>query len=97
MYKQILVPIDGSETCFEIGSPAKYLTGDSYGQSKEACRDTQESLETREGKRQTCAQEGGKARNHEKAATEDHSKNDTKKSAKTGGAGNRRHDHRRDR
>jgi hypothetical protein len=69
--------------CFEIGSPTPYLKGDSYGQSKEACRDTQKSLETWEGKRQACAQEGGKARNHEKAATEDRSKNGTKKSAKT--------------
>jgi hypothetical protein len=87
--------------CFEIGSPAAYFTGDSHGQSKEACCDAQESLETREGKRQACAQEGSKARGAQKAATEDLGKNGIKKSAKkttkTRRAGYRRHDHRRDR
>ena len=29
--------------CFEIGSPAAYFTGDSHGQSKEACCDAQEA------------------------------------------------------
>ena len=29
-----------------FGLPAVYFTGDSYGQSKEACYDSQESLET---------------------------------------------------
>src|SRR5208283_1777401 len=46
---------------YEIGLPAAYFTGDSHGQGKEACCDAQEKLETRQGKRQACAQEGGKA------------------------------------
>src|SRR5208283_3487229 len=46
---------------YEIGLPAAYFTGDSHGQGKEACCDAQETLETRQGKRQACAQEGGKA------------------------------------
>ena len=67
---------------------AAYFTGNGHGQSKEACCDTQESLEAREGKRQVFAQEGSKARNAEKAATEDFSKKSTKESGKTeGGAG----------
>ena len=46
--------------------PAAYFTGDSHGQSKEACCDAQEKLETRQGKRQTRAQEGRKAHDAEK-------------------------------
>ena len=38
------------------------------------------SLETPEGKHQACAQEDSKARDAEKAATKDRSKNGTKKS-----------------
>jgi len=74
-----------------------YFIGDDHGQSKKAYSDAQESLKTWEGTRQTCAQEGGKARNAEKAATEDRSKNGTKESAKTKVAGRGRHDYRRDR
>jgi len=74
-----------------------HFTGDDNGQSKEAYSDAQESLETWEGKRQTRAQEGSKARNAEKAATEDHGKNGTKESAQTKGAGRGRHNNRRDR
>jgi hypothetical protein len=66
--------------CSKIGSPAAYLTGDRHGQSKEAYCDAQESLETPEGKHQACAQEDSKARDAEKAATKDRSKNGTKKS-----------------
>jgi len=43
-----------------------YFTGGSHGQSKEACCDAQEKLETRQGKRQGWAQEGGKARDAER-------------------------------
>src|ERR1019366_2703763 len=88
-----------------IASTATYLTGDSHGQSKEARCGAQEELETRQGKRQACAQEGkvqGPARGHEhdetrgqeKAAAEDSGKKCTKTSG--GGAG-RNHHHRRDR
>lgn len=80
---------------FEVGSLAAYFTANTHGQSKEAYCDTQ-SLETWEGKRQAFAQEGGKARNAEKKATEDHSKNSAKESTKAKGAGRRRYDHRRD-
>ena len=45
--------------------PAAYFTGDSHGQGKEACCDAQEKLETRQGKRQACAQEGRKAHDAE--------------------------------
>jgi hypothetical protein len=75
---------------------AAYFTGDSHGQSKEAYCE-QESLETWEGTRQAYAHEGSKARDAEKATTEDRGKNGTKKSAKTRRASHRRHDHRRDR
>jgi hypothetical protein len=83
--------------CFEIGSPAAYFTGDSHGQTKEACCGAQESLETRESKRQACAQEGNKARDAKKEAAEDRGKKGTKESAKTSRASHRRHNHRRDR
>jgi hypothetical protein len=43
------------------------------------------------------AHEGSKARDAEKATTEDRGKNGTKKSVKTRRAGHRRHDHRRGR
>jgi len=56
------------------------FTGNSYGQSKEACCDAQKSLKTWEAKRQAFAQKGGKARNAEKAAPEDLSKKGTKES-----------------
>ena len=46
--------------------PAAYFTGDSHGQGKEACCDAQEKLETRQGKRQACAQEGRKAHDAER-------------------------------
>jgi hypothetical protein len=42
--------------------PPAYFTGDSHGQSKEARCCAQEEPETRQGKRQAGAQEGGKAR-----------------------------------
>src|ERR1019366_9880029 len=48
-----------------IASTATYLTGDTHGQSKEARCGAQEELETRQGKHQACAQEGGKARDAE--------------------------------
>jgi hypothetical protein len=38
------------------------MTGDSHGQSKEARCGAQEELKTRQGKRQACAQDCGKAR-----------------------------------
>src|SRR6266478_4746303 len=47
--------------------PAACLTGDSHGQSKEARSGAQEELETRQRKRQACAQVGGKARDAEKS------------------------------
>src|SRR5258708_20165044 len=47
--------------------PAACLKGDSHGQSKKAHRGAQEELETRQGKRQACAQDGGKARDAEKS------------------------------
>ena len=50
-----------------IDCSAIVFTGNSRGQSKEACYDTQESLEAREGKRQVFAQEGSKAWDAEKA------------------------------
>src|SRR5260221_14145271 len=46
---------------------AACLTGDSHGQSKEARSGAQEKLETRQRKRQACAQVGGKARDAEKS------------------------------
>ncbi len=46
--------------------PAAYFTGGSLGQGKEACCDAQEKLETRRGKRQACAQDGGKAHDAER-------------------------------
>jgi hypothetical protein len=46
--------------------PATYFRGDSYGQGKEACRAAQEKLETRQSKRQACAQDGSKAHDAEK-------------------------------
>jgi len=87
----------GELGCFEIGSPAAYFTGDGHGQSKEAYCGAQENLETWEGKRQACAQEGSKARDAEKEATEDPGKKGIKESAKTSRASHRRHNHRRDR
>ena len=65
----------------------QYFTGNSHGQSNEACCDSKKSLETREGKCQAFAQEGGKARYAEKATTEDLSKKGTTESAKTKSAG----------
>ena len=47
--------------------PAACLRGDSHGQSKKARRGAQEELETRQRKRQACAQVGGKARDAEKS------------------------------
>jgi hypothetical protein len=46
--------------------PAAYFTGDNHGQSKEARCDAQEKLETWQGQRQACAQEGHKAHDAEK-------------------------------
>jgi hypothetical protein len=53
--------------CFEIGLPAHTSQGGSHGQSKEACCDAQEKLETRQGKRQAWAQEGAKRATPKKA------------------------------
>src|SRR5215831_13171640 len=46
--------------------PPACLKGDRHGQSKEARCGAQEELETRQGKRQARAQDGGKARDAEK-------------------------------
>ena len=45
--------------------PAACFKGDSHGQSKKARCGAQEELETLQGKRQACAQEGGKGRDAE--------------------------------
>ena len=44
-----------------------YFTGGSHGQSKEACCDAQEKLETWQAQRRACAQEGRKGHDAEKA------------------------------
>src|SRR5258707_4706444 len=55
----------------EMPVPAACLKGDSHSQSKKARRGAQEEFETRQGKRQACAQDGGKARDAEKSEVQD--------------------------
>src|SRR5258707_5122714 len=88
--------------------PAACLKGDSHGQSKEARCGAQEELETRQGKRQACAQDGCKARDTEKSEVQGpacgHEREETRGQEKTcagdsgkkasGGHASRNHQHR---
>jgi len=54
-----------------IGVPPAYFTGHCHGQSTEArCNSQEEEVETRQGKHQAGAQEGGKAHDAEKGETQ---------------------------